>query len=71
MTTIPQTYRISSDCVLKLRLLSVALGESQSKLLDLMINTLWEQKEDQVTSSVSQQRVDKEARKILQKIVAK
>ena len=71
MDTIPQTYRIPPESILKLRLLSVALETSQSALLDLMINTLWEQKEQQVTTIVSQQKVSKESSRILKKLVTK
>ena len=69
--SVPQTYRLSPESVLKLKLLSSALDISQGKLLDILLDNFWEEKKEQVATVISSQKSNKEARRILEKLRAK
>ena len=67
MAKITKSYFLCPESVLKLKLLSAALKTSQSTLLDLLIDDLWNQKAEEVTTTVTSQRVTKEAKRIIER----
>jgi len=71
MKTIPHTYRITPESKLKLKFLSSAMDVSMSKLIDLMINNLWNEKGGQVTTVITSQQSSREAGKTLRKMELK
>ncbi len=68
MNTILTSIRILPETRLKLRLLQIATNLPSYRLLELMVDAMWAQKEKEITTLVSQTRVNKEAAKILKRI---
>ncbi len=62
---------ISADTRIKLKILSFTLDKPMHELVELMTDRLWEEKKDLLSSKVTQQRVNREARKILKDMVPK
>jgi len=63
---VKQTFNgISPETPIKVSILCVALKISRCKLLDLMVDDLWEKKKDLVTTTVSQRPVNIKAQKTL------
>lgn len=71
MNTILTSIRILPETRLKLRLLKIATNLPSYRLLELMVDAMWAQKEEEVTTLVSQTRANKEAAKILKRILVK
>jgi len=71
MNTILTSIRILPETRLKLRLLKIATNLPTYRLLELMVDAMWVQKENQVTTLVSQNRTNKEAAKILRRMRVK
>jgi len=61
-------HGISSDTRLKLKVLSFVLDKPIVRLVELMTDRLWEEKQDYL-SRISQTRVNQEARKILKGMI--
>lgn len=53
----------------KLTVLSEVLGKPKVRIVELLIDRLWEEKQDLVSSNYSQNKINREAKKILQKMV--
>jgi len=70
-TAIPQTYRIHLESVHKLKLLKATSGKTMSELLGLMIDREWAEKEDYISEVITSQKVNKCARRILEKLKIK
>ncbi len=68
MTVYQNFTGISPETPTKIRILSAALHIPKNKLLDLMVDRLWEEKKDMVTETVSQNVANKQARKILESL---
>lgn len=63
-----QSFRgVSPEIKLKLKLLSLSMQTPMYRLLELMVNNLWEQKKAQLTDIVGSARANKEVRKVLEK----
>jgi len=56
---------IAPETKLKLKLLSLALGEPMTKLVDMMTEKLWKENQG-LLSSIPQVMVNKETRKVLE-----
>jgi len=63
-------FGISAEHKMKLHILSSVMQLPKVRLAELMIDNLWEQKQDMVTS-ITQQKVNKAAHKILKRMVPK
>ena len=67
-----QSFRgVSPEVKLKLKLLSISMQIPMYRLLEIMVDSLWEQKKDQLTTIVGSARANKEVQKILEKIGAR
>lgn len=62
---------ISPETRAKLKVLSYALDKPMTRLVELMVDRLWEEKQDYFTNKVSQLQVNREVRKILKSMVPK
>ncbi len=69
MNTILTSIRILPETRLKLRLLKIATNLPTCRLLELMVDAMWAQKENEITELISQNRANKEATKILRRMV--
>jgi len=63
-------HGINPETKLKMKLLSFALGKPMVRLAEEMIEKMWLQYEDTLISTVPQNKVNREARKILGKMNA-
>ena len=68
MAIIQSFCGVSPETPIKLSILSVTLKIPRCKLLDLMVEDLWEKKKDLVTTTVSQRPISEKARKILNEL---
>jgi len=71
MTTIriPHGIRISPETLFRLKILSFSMKISMGRIVEQLIDSLWEQKQDMIIKEVSNQRIEKEAGRILRKII--
>ena len=62
---------ISPETRAKLKILSLVLDTPMVRLVELMIDRLWEEKQDYLISKYSQITVNREVRKILKSMIPK
>ena len=62
---------ISTDTRAKLKILSIILDKPMTRIVEIMTDRLWEEKQDLVSSKYSQLAVNKDIRKILKSMVPK
>lgn len=60
---------ISPEIRIKLRILSYTLDKPITRLVELMTDRLWEEKQEFLSSKVSQMQVNREASKILKSMI--
>ncbi len=63
-------WDISTDIQLKLRILSMALDINRTKLVELLVDRLWEEKQDMV-AKMSQHTINRKAKDIIKELVPK
>ena len=68
MLSYPQTFRIHSETNLKLRLLSISTNTPMCKIIEGLVEELWEKEEKKVSNILSQRPKSKRAKQLLRNI---
>lgn len=69
-TTLPtstQCYRIPAQTDMKLRFLSIGLKMSMGRILESLVDELWEREGDSVSALVTSQKASKKVQKVLKR----
>jgi len=69
--TITYTCRLMPETVVRIRLLSLALRQPAGKIIDLLVESLWDEKSNVVSSVIPENTVRYEARRILDRMSIK
>ena len=61
-------YGVSPETVAKLKLISLATNIPRTRLLDMMVDDLWEKKKDTIATIPLSRKASKEVRKVLERM---
>ena len=67
-STITQCYRIPPEIDIKLRFLSIGLAMPMGRIIEHLVNGLWEKEQDKISTMVTSQKANKKVQKVLERI---